>query len=93
MLWETLYQHWPQVMAALVAVFWFSKLERTVFFNTKEIERLERSMEKGNESRSIQRKEDMAAINSTLHEMRADIKQLLMRQGNNGHTYNGRDEG
>lgn len=77
-------------MAILVAIFWFARLERTVFYNTKEIIRLEKSMDDDKKERKERRAEDMALINSTLVEMRADIKQLLR---SHGQSSNGRDEG
>lgn len=96
MLWELIVVHWPQILAVVTFVIWLTRLERTVNANKEELKRqgdttakefvrLETKIDKDNARRDERRREDMQAINATLFEMRADIKQLLTR-GNYGTT-------
>lgn len=74
--------HSSQLLAAIAAIIWAIRLEGRVNSNGSEIRHLEKKIEDSNKARSEQRKEDMAMLQATLVEMRADIKILLMRDKN-----------
>jgi hypothetical protein len=85
---EAITHYWQQVVAVLAFVIWAVRLEAKVYSNSTQNEgiskqldkvesRLETKIDEIEKHRLFQRKEDLSNIQSTLAEMRADIKELL----------------
>ena len=76
--------YWQQTVAAIAFIVWAIRLEAKVNNNTKETHALKDQMEVVEKHRSDQRKEDMEQIHRTLIEIRADIKQIMLREHGKG---------
>jgi hypothetical protein len=77
---ELIKEYWGLIVAFIAYVLWLGRLEGRANSNTRDLEKLEKRLEK-------QRNEDMASnksyrddVKATLNDIQQDIKQLLRRQ-------------